>query len=332
MFGIISSQEYIQFPYFLGLEIPMPLVHSPFLYLYVTAFTTHPARITHKLLHFIPFALALLSILPFLLLSFDDKILVYRNGGESYQILTFTIFTVTLLSGVVYCFLSLRFLYMHKKSIRDNFSYTEKINLQWLFNLVIGLLCIWVIAFFTPDKYIFSFVVLYVLFIGYFGIKQVGIFTNPLPATDPSGFELEEPFDEIEVSAENSKYEKSFLTDDQLESIHSKLEQLISQEKLHLVPGLNLSMVAKQLNVHPNILSQVINRVEQKNFFDYINNLRVKEFKEKVAKAENQKYTLLSLAYECGFNSKTSFNRNFKNITGQSPSEYLKNLQIKLIE
>lgn len=89
-------------------------------------------------------------------------------------------------------------------------------------------------------------------------------------------------------------------------------------------------MVSRELDVHPNTLSQVINRAEQKNFFDYINTLRVADFKEKAANPENQKYTLLSLAYDCGFNSKTSFNRNFKKITGKSPSEYLKEAEIIL--
>jgi AraC-like DNA-binding protein len=83
-------------------------------------------------------------------------------------------------------------------------------------------------------------------------------------------------------------------------------------------------MVAEELEIHPNTLSQVINTVEQKNFFDYVNTLRIEEFKERIANPDNQKYTLLSLAFECGFNSKTSFNRNFKNLTGKSPSEYLK--------
>ncbi len=89
-------------------------------------------------------------------------------------------------------------------------------------------------------------------------------------------------------------------------------------------------MVSRELNIHPNTLSQVINRAEQKNFFDYINSLRVSEFKERTMKSDYQKYTLLSLAHDCGFNSKTSFNRNFKKITGKSPSEYLKEAHIDL--
>jgi YesN/AraC family two-component response regulator len=104
----------------------------------------------------------------------------------------------------------------------------------------------------------------------------------------------------------------------------------MTEKKLHLIPELTLANVAEELKVHPNTLSQVINRIEKRSFFDYINKLRVEEFLEKVAIPDNQKFTLLSLAYESGFNSKTSFNRNFKNIVGKSPSEYLKEINVNL--
>ena len=84
--------------------------------------------------------------------------------------------------------------------------------------------------------------------------------------------------------------------------------------------------LARRLNTHPNYLSQVINEKEGKNLYDYVNTLRIEEFIKLVSQPHNQNLTLLSLAYECGFNSKSSFNRYFKKTTGQSPSEYLKQL------
>lgn len=329
-FSIVTTQEYVQFPYFLGFEIPMPLLHGPFLFLYTTSFITQPAKTRKRLLHFIPFTLALLSIIPFFLLSSEEKIQVYRNEGESYALLTSIIFISIIISGVTYSLLSLRYLLNYKRKIKDNYSYTEKINLQWLFNLIIGLGCIWIFVFFAEDEYIFSSVVLYVLFIGYFGIKQVGIFTNQPPVGNLMALKSIETPHVTLTHSENLKYEKSSLTDHQLEAIHGELVQLMRQKKLYLTPELTLSIVSQALDIHPNTLSQVINRAEQKNFFDYINTLRVAEFKVRAAIPENQKYTLLSLAHECGFNSKTSFNRNFKKITGKSPSEYLKEAHIVL--
>ena len=97
----------------------------------------------------------------------------------------------------------------------------------------------------------------------------------------------------------------------------------MNTEKLFKENDLTLAQLASRLNTHPNYLSQVINDKENKSFFDYINTLRTKEFIEIVSNADNQKYTLMGLAFECGFNSKSSFNKYFKKITGKSPSEYL---------
>ncbi|HZI54714.1 MAG TPA: helix-turn-helix domain-containing protein, partial [Chitinophagaceae bacterium] len=84
------------------------------------------------------------------------------------------------------------------------------------------------------------------------------------------------------------------------------------------------------LKIHPNTLSQVINSFENKTFYDYINGLRIEEFKTLVTDPGSRQFTLLSLAFECGFNSKTAFNRNFKKATGQSPSDYLNQVKINL--
>lgn len=324
LFALISSKEYLRFPYLLGLDIPLPLLHGPFLFLYTSALTNGRATTTKILLHFVPYVLALLSIIPFLLLSLEDKISIYQNEGKGYETLSTIIFLGIILSGITYTILSLSILIKHKKEIKDNYSYTEKVNLEWLVRLIIGLSCVWLLVFFADDAIIFASVVLFVLFIGYYGIKQVGIFTNQALLNVHPYLESKEPIRLSVSPSENSKYEKSSLTDEQVEYIHRKLVLLMNKKKLYLISELTLAMVSLELDVHPNTLSQVINKIEQKNFFDYINSLRVVEFKERATKPENEKYTLLSLAYECGFNSKTSFNRNFKNITGQSPSEYLK--------
>ena len=102
------------------------------------------------------------------------------------------------------------------------------------------------------------------------------------------------------------------------------------KDKLFKDPELNLGQLAGNLNVHSNVLSQVINSFENKSFYDYINGLRIEEFKTLVADPVNRQYTLLSLAYECGFNSKTAFNRNFKKVTALSPSEYLSQIKVNL--
>jgi len=84
--------------------------------------------------------------------------------------------------------------------------------------------------------------------------------------------------------------------------------------------------LAKSLNISANNLSQVINSQKKKNFFDFVNTYRIEAIIEKLKNSENKKYTLLSLAYEVGFNSKSTFNASFKKLMGKTPSDYLKTL------
>ena len=98
-------------------------------------------------------------------------------------------------------------------------------------------------------------------------------------------------------------------------------------ERLYLNGELTAQELAQQLGVTPNHLSQVINQVEGKNFFDFVNSYRIEEVKNRMADSRSKSMTLLALALESGFNSKTSFNMVFKKMTGQTPSQYYKALQ-----
>jgi len=225
----------------------------------------------------------------------------------------------------------------HRISIADQFSYTEKINLQWLQYLIYWIGVIWVCVLFRNDDLIFDATVLFILFIGFFGIRQAGIFHSPSLAspnnTDDisaaTGIETE-TIDErshepelTRVGKEKRKYQKSGLGADDSDRLHRLLTQTMSNEKLCRQSELSLRDLAERLNVPTNYLSQVINEREGKNFYDYINTMRVEEFMRLAASPENRRFTLLALAQQCGFNSKSSFNRYFRKVRGQSPSEFM---------
>lgn len=318
------KNDFASFPLLLGFELPMPLLQGPFLYLYTSALTNQNEKRKYNFLHFLPFVIAVLFLMPFFFLSFQEKLNVFQHEGKGYENLILVLYSSILLSGIVYALLSLRKLSKHQKNISDQFSFNEKINLRWLQYLILGSSIIWLVVIFYEDEYIFSVVVFYLMFIGYFGIKQVGIFTNQT-ITENSFVNIQSIENvAIESTSEKIKYEKSGLSSEELQSIHQKLAQIMETEKLYKNPDLTLAELSQKLNVHSNVLSQVINSAEEKNFYDYINSQRVEEFKKLISLPENQKFTFLSIAFECGFNSKTAFNRNFKKATGLSPSEYLK--------
>jgi AraC-like DNA-binding protein len=76
------------------------------------------------------------------------------------------------------------------------------------------------------------------------------------------------------------------------------------------------------MNVQEEYLSSILNNQLNRNFFDFVNQYRVEEFKTQCLNPQNETFTLIGLAYDCGFNSKATFNRVFKNITSLTPGEY----------
>lgn len=130
---------------------------------------------------------------------------------------------------------------------------------------------------------------------------------------------------EFDLAArEIKKYRKTSLTKDVAEKLKSELERVMVKEKPYLDPKLNLSDIAEMINCSPNQLSQLLNENIGRNFYDYVNEFRLGHFNELAKNPRNKQFTFLSLAYESGFNSKSTFNSFFKKITGVTPSEYLK--------
>lgn len=328
LFYIHITGQYVRFPYFLGFEIPLPLIHGPFLYLYTRSLTSQNNKNEHWLIHFLPFIIAIGVLYQFFLLSFDKRIEVYINAGAGFENIMKLMYLATLLSGVIYVILSLSLLKEYSAYISNQYSDLEKINLNWLRYLIFGIGAIWISVFFANDIYTFTILDIFILFVGYFGVKQVGIFTN----SNMTSQLINEKEDEVDAAniTGKIKYQSSTANETLLLKIHQDLQDLMQEEKLYKYPELNLEELAQRLNVNSNILSQVINSIENKNFFDYINELRIAEFIKISVLQENQRFTLLSLAFEVGFNSKTSFNRNFKRITGQTPTMYLKEQKIQL--
>jgi AraC-like DNA-binding protein len=336
---LFFTEDIYSVPFLLGLEHPLPLVHGVFLYLYTCHVTDQLPRNRKTLpLHFVPAALVYLYLIPFFILPADQKIEVYRNRGAGYELFMAIKGYAIVLSGISYVVWSALLLKKHRINIRDQFSDLHKINLQWLQILAIGLGGIWfLVIFFQSEMLILAGMVVFVFLIGFFGVRQAAIFTSiPVPVG-----EARVPLDEaqtgpveatrvpgeetrvlVEESEQKKKYPKSGLTEEVSRKLHQALMQLMAGDALYRKPDLSITDLSARLGVHPNYLSQVINQEEKKNFYDFVNTYRIEEFMKLIGAQKNQQFTLLSLAYDCGFSSKSSFNRYFKKVTGKTPSEY----------
>lgn len=329
-----SDTELIQkYPHFLGTTIPFPLMQGVFLFWYVASLTGNlPKKKIFMFLHLIP------AIIDYIILSFlwffldaETKLQLHKSIQNLYLEYVISHMILTIISGVVYITWSLFLLSNHKKRIRDNFSDLEKVNLNWLRIMIYGIAVIWLAIFlqnfllteqlnqsvFGKDRLIFSTVVAFVAILGYFGIQQTSIFTKTSSLETKK--ELPKP------KKANIRYAKSGLKEAQAKALKEQLIFAMQNEKLYLKRDLSLKELATKFSIHSNYLSQVINEHFGKNFYDFINEYRIDAFKKLVQKPENKNLTILAIAYDCGFNSKSSFNKYFKKSTGITPSEFVKN-------
>jgi AraC-like DNA-binding protein len=234
----------------------------------------------------------------------------------------FSIF-LNLTQTFLYLLFCLRLLYRHEKRMKQSFSALEKVNLSWIRHLVIMFVFIWVVAVaiqgFLPDAMIqaklddgitYFLITLIIFSIGYRGLSQPEIF---LEVTEP-------PSNQEKIK----KYEKTGLSREKGFDLKEKLLDTMTNKKLYLDHELTLAQVAGYLDVPVHQLSQVINEKMKRNFFQFINTYRVEEAKALLVAQKSREDKLIKIAFDSGFNSLSTFNRVFKDITGLSPSQFRK--------
>ena len=333
-FFYFDNSPYLsRFPYLLGIELPMPLIQGVMLFLYASALTDNlPEKKIYRWLHFLPAIICYIYLIEFFSRPAQEKLYVVMNKGIGYETFVAIKFYAIIISGITYVTWTLILLKKHQKKIKDNFSDIERINLKWLQYLTYGVAIIWLTVIFGTDEHTFLAVTLFIMFTGFFGIRQTPVFTTHNPPQKPpqTNTPVQAPFAQAEeslASDDSRKYETSGLSESKKQTIAEALQKSVEQDKLYLDSELSLDVLAAQLNIHPNYLSQFINEELSLTFYDYINSKRVDEFKRISHLPENSHFSMLGLALECGFNSKSSFNRNFKKFVGQTPSAYLSSLR-----
>ncbi len=141
-----------------------------------------------------------------------------------------------------------------------------------------------------------------------------------LPAADPALAAQDEP---VRRATAEPPVGASVESTETTLALRQQLDSYMKRQKPYTNPNLTLAELAVRLRIPPHVLSKLLNEDYQKNFFDFINYHRIEELKRRLSDPRFRSYTLLSMAYEVGFNSKTAFNRSFKKLTNQTPSEYL---------
>jgi|GEM_PF-626459 len=225
------------------------------------------------------------------------------------------------LSLIIYVFFIFKNLKIYERKIKNFYSYeTLYISLQWLRYITLSFLLIFlynnITSFFIPGfiRHIFLHpqminfmsIVLFMYVFSIFSIKQ------PI---------LTEIVEKKEDKESQGKYQKSGLKEEDAQKYLTEIENYMKMEKPFLNDELTISNVSYNLDIPKHYITQILNTYIGKNFYAYINHYRIEESKKYLTKEEYDK-TILEIAFDSGFKSKSVFNTLFKKHTGYTPSQY----------
>lgn len=299
---------------------------GPLLFFYTKSLTTSDFQISIKeSIHFLPVVTEILIHLYFI----KEGI---QNNTVHYAIPGFTWFRIAELTGTatsifIYGKHSLTLIRVHEASMTQNFSNEKGVTLSWLYRLIRYLRVLWIfwlvfeLSFTLFLRFQMHAMPVYLLLYILLGVITYSTYWIGIQAFNKS--EILTGMAAIKLPEQNENvYSK--LDEAEINSYVEALGQLMKKEKLFLHETLSLRTLSARLQMDPNLVSFVLNNILQKSFSDYVNEFRIEEIKRKMADPAFAHFKIIEIAYECGFNSKATFNRVFKKATGKSPSVYKK--------
>jgi AraC-like DNA-binding protein len=319
------------YPHFFGISYQMPWVFGPLVYLYARAASDRAWRFERRhLLHFAPVVASTIMAIPVYLLSGAGKMALYdrfQNGELPTTIAV--IDPLKFVSGISYSVVTLLYLRRHRLRVRQSYSNIERVNLTWLLWLAGAAAAIWVMATSLKlggvgsrirDDHISLAIAVVVYGIGYRGLRQPEIFTYD--TVEPPGTPDVPP--PLEPAPAERRQERSTLSPREAERLERDLLSLMETERPWREPDLTLADLAIRVESTPHKVSELLNARLGQTFYDFVNGYRVQEVQRRIASGENRTRTMLTLALDAGFASKSTFNQAFKSRTGQTPSDYRK--------
>lgn len=316
--GVVRTTHYdFAFPHLSRIHDPLPFLAVPLVFLYVRTLTSTARSFPRRdFLHFIPFALCCIYLLPYYFQSREAKLAYliseyqHPSMGSWYYVRS----ALLLLQAGLY--LSLTFLtilsFVRRRGGRNS-SAEKAVDFQIRF-IVVGFLILFAGGLL---RYLFDHTAksnllvplgasVFIYALGYVSFRNPQVLT--LPSEPPPA----------------RKYEWSTLTPEASERYLKRLLQSMNEEKLYLDAELTVAKLAEVLSIPAPHLSQTINERLNQTFVDFVNTYRVEEAKRMLADPLKRHFTVLAIAEEAGFNSKSSFNSVFKKHARVTPSEFRK--------
>ncbi|MEZ4825385.1 MAG: helix-turn-helix domain-containing protein [Bacteroidia bacterium] len=295
-------------------------VYGPVFYFYIRRLLKlEPEKKSVAWLHFIPGMVHMIAYIP-LFLREKQEFLTDVVDQKLYYVFAL-VGGLSMVFNLYYWFRVKKILDSHEEDTSKTQSFEQNLHyLQAVMGLNALCLFLWVFIYLVSGLgYAFnlditllrerSTDILWLLFscttyfLGFFAMNQPEIFKLPKVV---------------------EKYKDSSLSDKEMKTYKDRLQIVMESKKAYLNPELTLTELSELVNTNTHTLSRVINEGYGKSFYDFINTYRVNAFTDMANDEKYRNETFLSIAFSVGFNSKTTFNRAFKKVTGTTPRAYLK--------
>jgi len=306
---------------------------GPVIYFYTRSLLQSDFKLSRRdYWHFLPATLYLIYSLVVFVVDFLilDEYYFYADGQD--KDLSFWYQVSGLGFIIVYVIFSIKYYRTYRLRIVEELSYADAVRYSWVQKYLVALLVILTlrIGFFIayPEFGSFGKKFWYYLFfasLAYY-IAFEAYAHSIKSALFPVFSSLASQNAKLPPAEENPKAPKAPLAEESFSEGKNQILVLIKSEKIYQNPTLSLNDVANQLGITSKQVSQIINQGFEMNFNDFVNHYRVEAFKDQIASGEHKKFTLLSIALACGFNSKTTFNRVFKRNEGMTPLQYVEQM------
>ncbi len=287
---VVNTQPASYFPRF-------SLALGPLIYFYVLKLTRPAYKFGWKdMLHFIPVLL--------------------EQGGLFFQPMNAVLQLPAFISVVVYLYLSHRQIERFYQGLKFIDGDRYRLELRWLHRLLTGFGLLWLLWMPCAAVDYYRHTGVQVYYPLYLLLAAMLIWIGAVAFLRP----------EVELPNTTSPLPKPLISSE-LKQKGIWLKRAMEARLFYQDAELSLSSLAEKLEIHPHELSRIINIALKKNFNDFINEYRVRDVARKMQDPAFDVITLLGIAYESGFNSKSTFNRIFKQMTGKSPAEYKTDLK-----
>lgn len=323
LFYLKAEVDLTNIPWLYFIDQNLFFLDGVFLYWFSKSLNKKKFRFVKESTHLIPFVIAvLLTTCLFFTYTSTQLNEIYQTVESQIKSQSYTppieeiIFIVAvLIQNVVYLFFGYKKISQYNQYILSNYSTIDKVKIKWLPKFF----TIWLLLLVLP---------LIIYFINYISpiidlklIQPIVLLSLTTAAVYFSVHIINQYYANFTLTKTKIKVNLQEVNQEELKMHYLKLQELMNAEKLYLNEDLTLGILSEQMDLNPAKLSTVIKTQTNGNFYDYINGFRIERIKEELITSDEQ---IIIIAYSNGFSSKSTFNKVFKTITGQSPSQFRK--------